>query len=414
MAFSSTYNNEIYSTWEPNFPCSDSDDHFNSYNLGNITDYIQPIYNEGNENQMSLEPLPNNRASSGFNLSTPCVAACNDAVSYDQFFAKNGEYDAAMQEELVYDQEERLTRMDEMELEGSDYHTTVMPYDNETSSTLTISANPSDLHFSNNSSKFESSTSHHLSTEYNGSSLRLRELIVRLLEGREIHESELVGLNQYERDVLKFINQKKSKSEGTKTSRRREEKQKLFFKAALKFIQNRFLANLSKANGIKKKDIDINVFYRAYFQEAAMEKGLDITDFYPPNQKIRGQSAKRELKSFNLKYIELLLSSKRFLEETLEFLDNHFAQNYAKARYTKIDKILQHASDIYEQTYRLFVKNNNQNQTDFKEVVRRRLQDLIVTNAKSKLPWSDAELNEAKEFARETIMKIHYKTNNMY
>ena len=422
MAFNPNFNIEFNSNWNNNYygAGSDSEDHLKPRTVITAADYFQPAFvRTSSTNSLFFESTPNKfeTMQSNFNSNN------NEAqISYNKFIddfdlTENMDFYNADNNEMVdelfffADKEQQGQLNNDMEIEEeSDYHSTAITFDNEDSRSI----------FSERQSYYETETINNsirldagsidTSNAFKKNFLKMRELIDKILQGRQIGDSELTSLSEYERDILIFIIQKKTKSEGAKTSKRREEKQKLFFKSALKFIEKRFMTNISKEN--KAKITDTSIFYITYFQEVANQKGLDISAFYPPNQR-RGRSTKSELKTFNLKYIELILSSKRFLEETIEFLDNAFVQTYSKSRYKKIDRILEKAIDIFDQAYKQFVSSNSQNVEGFMELVKRRLEDLILNNSKSKLPWSDAELNETKEFARHTIRKICEKSIDM-
>lgn len=246
----------------------------------------------------------------------------------------------------------------------------------------------------------------------------LRDMIDRVLRGDDIKKAELEELNDFEKTIVISVNQKKSKSEGVRTSKRREEKQKLFFKSALKHIENDFLITVLKCRStLRKKESDVNSFYSAFFAEVAQEKGLDLSTFYPPCQrrKYRPEGVacmKNELKSFNLRYIELILSSKKFREETLDFLENEFSQSYAKSRLKKIDKLLENALNVLSQSFKQSLASRNASPSEILQQAIGKLQDLILNNPKSKLPWSNAELEETKHFARETIEKVSLNRRN--
>lgn len=242
--------------------------------------------------------------------------------------------------------------------------------------------------------------------------LRVREAIESVLQNKQLKEADYQGLNVFERHIINCIIEKKLKAAGAKNSKRREEKQKLFFKSALKHIETNFMQELYKnLNITRKKDIDPTSFYYCYFEEVARSMQLDIYAFIPPCQKRKFRAearemAKSELKSFNLKYIELILSSKRFMAETIEYLENDFVQNYTKSRYQKIDKVLQNITSVLEQGMKEFSRKYDGDRNNFVDIMLRRISDALLNNSKSKLPWSDAELDEAREFARLTIEKV--------
>ena len=445
MAFNFNLNNEFSSNWNNNYPDSDSDDQFKPRQIMDLTDLIQPsalrentqrsfTFDDANERQ----PGPTDFVEEEGQIT---YTKYNDEdgnkdleleLEYDpneknqHYFWNNGGHfyqdqfgiEFEMADDIGYEKAQ-LRESDDMEVEESDYQSTAFTCDNEDNFTM----NESQIDFENSepiskpdtgSTNIENNIdSSFFTTALRNNAVRMREIVDKMLQGRGINESEISDLNDFEKSVLLFINQRKSKSEGVKNAKRREEKQKLFFKSALKFIENRFMTELSRANnGMKKKDMNSEIFYATYFDKVAREKGLDIAAFYPPNQRRGG--GRSDIKSFNLRYIELLLSSKRFIEETLQFLEEEFVQNYSKSRYKKIDKIIEHATDVFDQTLRQFMKNRDQTQENFMDLLQRRLQDLLINNPKSKLPWSNAELNEAKEFALQTIQKIYQKTSHLY
>jgi len=251
--------------------------------------------------------------------------------------------------------------------------------------------------------------------------VRLRELIESIMQGINLQEADLQGLNEIERTILSCIREKKFKNVGIKTSKRREEKQKLFFKSALKAIENNFLTNFAKDRNLsRKKEADPLIFYVTYFQEAADAMRIDISNFLPPCQKRKYRAEgreipnKNELKSFNLKYIELTLSSKRFLADTLKYLECSFIQSYAKSRYQKIDKVIEKISAVLDQICREFSRSYENNPAGFRDIAQRRIEEVLLNNSKSKLPWSNAELEETRDFARLTIEKIMKNNANTY
>lgn len=251
--------------------------------------------------------------------------------------------------------------------------------------------------------------------------VRLRELIEAIMQGVIPQESDLQGLNDIERTIVSCIREKKYKNLGVKTNKRREEKQKLFFKSALKFIENNFLSSFAKDRNLtRKKEADPLIFYVTYFQEVADAMRIDISNFLPPCQKRKYRAegreipSKNELKSFNLKYIELILTSKRFMAETLKYLDCSFVQTYAKSRYQKIDKVIEKIASVIDQICREFSRIYENNPAGFRDIAQRRVSEVLLNNSKSKLPWSNAELEETREFARVTIEKIAKNNANAF
>lgn len=89
-------------------------------------------------------------------------------------------------------------------------------------------------------------------------------------------------------------------------------------------------------------------------------------------------------------------------------MENIFVQDYLKTRYQKIDKLLKQIQKIIEVAWQnhLFTKvNDAKEKVPFKESIIQKIRENLLYNPKSKLPWSDSELEEAKLFARQKIQR---------
>ena len=115
------------------------------------------------------------------------------------------------------------------------------------------------------------------------------------------------------------------------------------------------------------------------------------------------------LKSFNSTYIDLILSSEQFRNDATEFMEEFFVQDYIKTRYQKIDKLLKQTRKLLEaawEDYQYSLSNRvKSDKGSLKDFLIMRIKENTKNNSKSKLPWTNAELEEAKVFAKQRIMK---------
>ena len=254
--------------------------------------------------------------------------------------------------------------------------------------------------------------------------IALRSLIDKALRGFESTFQELKELNEIEKIILQSIIEKKSfqHEEKVNKGKRVEEKQKLFFKAALKYSENKYFRSVinDSKKKIKKRELDQREFYESYFGESAKKNKCNLSNFFHPNKKLKSVSNKSTctlddkgragLKSLNSTYIDLILSSERFRNDCIEFLEYCFVQDYQKTRYHKIEKLLKQITKVVESAWmaynssQLSNKNFSKDQS-LKEFVNSKVKEHILSNSKSKLPWSNTELDEAKLFARQRINK---------
>ena len=128
------------------------------------------------------------------------------------------------------------------------------------------------------------------------------------------------------------------------------------------------------------------------------------------------------LKSLNSTYIDLLLRSEKFRYDAINYLEENFAQDYIKTRYKKIDKLLRGLNKIISLRYQEFNKgiandvilnalSNHITDADIKYRINKETREKILFNSKSKLPWSNFELEETKNFIRMLFAKYSQLEN---
>ena len=251
----------------------------------------------------------------------------------------------------------------------------------------------------------------------------IRASIENYLQGFETTAYEIQKLSDIEQAILSSIKEKKIlvNEEAGGKGKRVEEKQKCVFKAALKYSENKYFSNIIKNSKkkIKKRDLEQIDFYESYFGESSKKNNCSLSNFFNPNRKLKCTSKKSVskledtqagLKSFNSTYIDLILSSEEFRNDTVEFLENFFVQDYMKTRHQKIDKVLKYMNKIIEGAWAEYQftyasAGGTQSKMTAKEFILKRIRDTIIFNPKSKLPWSNGELEEAKIFAYQKIQK---------
>ena len=116
------------------------------------------------------------------------------------------------------------------------------------------------------------------------------------------------------------------------------------------------------------------------------------------------------LKSFNSTYIDLILSSEEFRNDSIEFLENCFIQDYTKTRSQKIQKLVKQIIKVVENAwidyqYTRPSDAKTHQAVSLKEYILSKIRENILNNPKSKLPWSNMELEEAKVVAEQKILK---------
>jgi len=238
----------------------------------------------------------------------------------------------------------------------------------------------------------------------------------KVLKGEQILEQDISSLNFIERCIVKSVFDKKRHNPNKNRDRglkREEEKQKFFFKSLLKYTEEKFFADAKKSKKTKKRQLNKGSYYEHYWGQVAEQHNIDITNFYHPGKKISVSSQSntnaqqklaenRRLKSINTTFIDLVLMSEKFREESIFYLENVFVQENANSRCKKIGKILEKIRVVVKQT---MTKNKNLSLEDRLQKVNKSVQDYIILNNKTKLPWSNAELLEAKEFAQGVFKK---------
>jgi len=244
----------------------------------------------------------------------------------------------------------------------------------------------------------------------------LIKLTDKVLKAEPVQDYELNLLNTIEKCIVKSVTEKKRHNPNKnrdKGLKREEEKQKFFFKSLLKYTETMFFVDAKKSKKTKKRQLDRNSYYEYYWGEVSEKHNIDISNFYHPGKKINVSSQSntnaqpklaenRRLKSINTTFIDLVLMSEKFREESIFYLENVFVQENVNSRCKKIGKVLEKIRALVKQT---MAKTKNLSQEEKSQKVLKNVQDYIILNNKTKLPWSNAELFETKEFAQGVFKK---------
>ena len=249
--------------------------------------------------------------------------------------------------------------------------------------------------------------------------MSLIKAIEQALQGKATGVQELNNLSCIEASIVDAILQKKDfnqKNKKQKGKKREEEKQKFFFKGVLKHTEAKFFGvEAVEKKKSKKKQVKRDSYYEYYWGEVAKEHNVDLSNFFHPNKKLASGKTIAQitsahnpgLKSLNTTYIDLILTSDKFKVDTIDYLDNVFLKECQKARVKKIAKLMTKLNSLAKDACK---KSCNLPISGQVEAVNSALRNYLVENPKSKLPWTDSELQEARDFAYGVILRQSAKS----
>ena len=231
--------------------------------------------------------------------------------------------------------------------------------------------------------------------------LVLMKVLDMIFAGKALNEKDLVFLSKPEITLLSAFISKKCKvsfSCSDKLSRvaelinshkssykhkRNEENYKLVFKKAIKQLTKLYKKKFPETRGDKKKML--LGFYRYYFRDDFVKKGLDREYDLPRNDERRLADNFNALiynpKTVNPKYISMVANSRQFMADVVQYINEGFLKDYISSRYNKVERILDNCKDIVK----LATHSGN----------NRDLIEKIEKNPRFKLPWYDDELLKA-------------------
>jgi hypothetical protein len=241
----------------------------------------------------------------------------------------------------------------------------------------------------------------------------LYRFLIKYFRTERISTEDINNLSKFEIDIVDLIMQRKYECKLIDVSRsptnlecladsisncqqrlsikRSEESYKFIFTRAIKFLKKVFKAK----NGLPKSMIDVDsLFYSHYFGSTASSLGLEIKSFvYPP---IRGK--KNEFFScLNLNYFHQVFRCKKFMNDVFEYL--------------KSDLRIEYDFEIERKTFQLLSKwdpkfTNDPGDESQNKKVMSEITHYFLRNKRCKLPWSLAEVNNAKQRLNALVEKL--------
>ena len=166
------------------------------------------------------------------------------------------------------------------------------------------------------------------------------------------------------------------------STKRREEKMKMIYKLILKVLKREF----EKNNDLKKDEHA--QFYNHYFGKFAKLKGQKITSFYDPctrEKKNTRVCVNKTFKCINTKFLRMVFQSEEFQRRFFETLNSPFFNEvFENSLKKKVWKFLYR--------WRKFYTNGKLSELEKCATA------YFQPSQRCKIPWSLAEVNEAKTF----------------
>ena len=184
------------------------------------------------------------------------------------------------------------------------------------------------------------------------------------------------------------------------STKRPEESYKFVFKYAFKHLKERFCErNGLDISTIKKPEVFVQ-FYKSYFGSVSEKCNVSIESFYLP---LTPDTYGLDLsivaaKTINSTYVRLIIKSKQFLADFMEFINEKFKNEYISIVPKKIDNMVDKLEDAFETAW------YNDRYIDV-------ICDNIRSNKRCKLPWTIKELDYAIRQTNKLISKNLSKNN---
>ncbi|KAM3134551.1 hypothetical protein pb186bvf_013365 [Paramecium bursaria] len=218
-------------------------------------------------------------------------------------------------------------------------------------------------------------------------------LLAKQLLGKPSTDQELQQLNDVQKTILECVQKKP-------TTKRVEEKQKYVFKKAFKHIEQGFRKKHGQKKIRKDKQKNVEEFYQFHFQQVSAIQKIPLQNFFHPQKLIK--QLRPTFKSFNQTYIKLIMSSSSFRREVNHYLQNKFVVECEKERIKKLQKFVSCCYQAYyqaEQDFIYYYAKDDQDEDFGREYIRKKLEEYILLNPKCKIPWSNQEIYDARDFA---------------
>lgn len=231
--------------------------------------------------------------------------------------------------------------------------------------------------------------------------LVLMKILEMVFQAKNVSESDLKLLNNCEVHLLSAFFSKKCKVNFSKSDdmnkvaeminchkssykhKRNEENYKLVFKKAIKHLTKTLKKEHPEIKSDKKKLL--LAFYKKYFKDEFVKQGLDREYELPRNDQDKLVKNFAKLiynpKTVNPRYISMVANSRQFIDDVVDFINNHFMRSYIRSRHYKVERILDNCRDLVKS---VAVTGKVKD-----------LRDRIENNPRFKLPWYNDELIKA-------------------
>lgn len=191
--------------------------------------------------------------------------------------------------------------------------------------------------------------------------------------------------------------------------KRFEEEFKFLFKYAIQFLKKELETN--KIIPYHKKD---TFLYKYYFEEISKARDIPLQYFMDPSI-VRKNMGNRQIKTFGIQYLKILLSSEKFKKDFINFILKNIDTIYLTKIKRKLNTILTWLADrLQNYDPKNFNKNfdiiKNQPNIDPDDIKKFNIiTNYLVYNNQCKLPWSLSEIRTARI---RVIRKIEKISNN--
>ena len=187
--------------------------------------------------------------------------------------------------------------------------------------------------------------------------------------------------------------------------KRFEEEFKFLFKHAIQYFKKEL--EMNQIIPVHKKDTFV---YKYYFDDISKANNVPLECFMDPS--IIRKKKTKQIKTFGLRYLKIILTSKKFKNDFIKCILNKIEEIYIKKIEHKLsalllwlsDRLNNYNEDNYDKNYG---KSINKSGFD-EEYIRKHniLTDYLVFNNQCKLPWSLSEIKIAKIRVIKKIEKL--------
>ena len=165
------------------------------------------------------------------------------------------------------------------------------------------------------------------------------------------------------------------------STKRKEENLKLVFNWGFKFLQSKFQEQSQEGAAGE------NGFYAYYFGDVASLMGVDLSSFYKPNFSTPRRNGQ---KTFNTTFLDSIQLSADFISDFHVAIEHYFVEEQERLMFLKLDALL--------------VRWENQfHKMGTKPQTLLRVCDYIKSCRKIKIPWTLAELLQARRAVKDAL-----------